>query len=539
MVNIPEEELALIDRITKVLESCPQSIDLYKSCLESLSPIVVRTAEDETYRKELASSFIIWKQLKTTIDGCIIDRILKLGNEDYNFWYLRTVRALLLLMRNLSVNNQEIPQEILLQNSILRLFQIICDCHFSYGDMETSTYVTAISFLHNISKKSVIFDKTIIDSLMIFLQYPINHPKKQHDMLYPFVLYFLNLTENEEFLYYFFRQESKDKILYEFLIKQLLKEHSTISRYIREREDESEQREMSTMDSILLKCFTKICTHESFAPYLLEVEKKDTEEFMYFMEILQLAITSSERWDNFQLTGIMAWLIKLFEAASKDVEEYFKKNEENDEVATILHKKLRIILDMLSVLSQYEHVQKFLLHYKGLEILINMLKLFQDNLLRVNFNKDKFGSVKDVRTTDALGTKVNDVDKLETRVDYDNFKIKPTNFPECKLLIIEILSNLTFKNTEVQDKMRTLHGLELVLSNCVIDDNDPFIKERSIICIKFLLENNEANQSLVSQLEAKKPVQDDVLEKAGYDVKIEKGGEIKLVPKEQEKDHAE
>ena len=80
----------------------------------------------------------------------------------------------------------------------------------------------------------------------------------------------------------------------------------------------------------------------------------------------------------------------------------------------------------------------------------------------------------------------------------------------------------------MQDRIRELHGLELVLSNCVIDDNDPFIKERSVVCIKYLLQDNRPNQDFVAQLEAKKAVQDDVLSEAGYEVKIGNTGELKL-----------
>lgn len=133
-----------------------------------------------------------------------------------------------------------------------------------------------------------------------------------------------------------------------------------------------------------------------------------------------------------------------------------------------------------------------------------------------------------MKTMDATGEKVSDEALLNQRVDYDSFQILPTNFPECKLLIIEILTMLVYNRREVQDRIRELHGLELVLSNCVIDDNDPFIKERSVVCIKYLLQDNRPNQDFVAQLEAKKAVQDDVLSEAGYEVKIGNTGELKL-----------
>ncbi|KAK7679849.1 copper transport protein [Cerrena zonata] len=47
----------------------------------------------------------------------------------------------------------------------------------------------------------------------------------------------------------------------------------------------------------------------------------------------------------------------------------------------------------------------------------------------------------------------------------------------------------------------------------MIDDNDPFIKERSIVCLKFLL----------ADLEAKKTYDDQALKEVGYEVEIKEG----------------
>ena len=141
------------------------------------------------------------------------------------------------------------------------------------------------------------------------------------------------------------------------------------------------------------------------------------------------------------------------------------------------------------------------------------------------------GNITNIKTTDSIGTEIVENKKIVSRIDYGTNTIKSTNFPEIKSFIIELLANLSYRNKENQDKIRELHGLEVVLSNCVIDDNDPFIKERSIICIRFLLEGNPENQKIVAQLEAKGVVKDKDLEEAGYEVKVNKEGEIKLTSK--------
>ncbi|ODQ64646.1 hypothetical protein NADFUDRAFT_14680, partial [Nadsonia fulvescens var. elongata DSM 6958] len=64
------------------------------------------------------------------------------------------------------------------------------------------------------------------------------------------------------------------------------------------------------------------------------------------------------------------------------------------------------------------------------------------------------------------------------------------------------------------------HALDLILSNCVIDQNNPYIRERAIMCLKYILENNAENQALIAQLEAKQTVSGDVLDGAGYETTI-------------------
>lgn len=526
----PEED-AVLCSIEKVLELCPESKDLYENVLTQLTPIVSRTGQDDEYREKLANSFSIWKQLKICFDGCVVEKFTSINDKEYIFWYLRTVRGIILLMRNLSASNQEIPQQLLIQNTVVRSFLQICQYDTTYDDMETSIYVAITSFLHNISKVSVTFDKSEINPLMSFISYPSNHPMLKSDLLLPSLLFFLNLTQSDDFLYYFFRHDKKDEILHDFLIKKILQEHSNLTSFLLKRDDNEFESNMTTIDGILIKCFARIASSESFGPYLEEIEKSDNSKFMEYLKILQLVITSSESWDKFQLTAIMVWCYRIFERSASAVERYFHTKSENEEQAIIYHHKLSMALDIISTLSQYEHVQKFLLSYNGLEKLISLLHTLQENLIRINFFKDNSGKVKEFKTSNTSGEKVKD-ELRARRVDYETFKIKSTNFPECKLLIIEILGNLAFRNKEVQDKIRELHGLELVLSNCVIDDNDPFIKERSIVCIRFLLEGNQCNQDFVASLEAQRAVQDDTLAEAGYEVKIDKSGKVGLLPKE-------
>ncbi|GMM54138.1 Ctr86 protein [Maudiozyma humilis] len=536
-------ELSVLKRFEDVLRAPPNSIEPFKQLLDELNPIVIKTAQDQQYQALLASSLDMWKQLRDIVSTCNFSDAMT-HDEEYHFWYLRCTRGIMLLIRNISVANHDLPQQVLIQNAIIRMFNTLTTHSNTHSDMEQALFIASLTALHNVTKVSVIFDKTMIDPLVTFLEYPIGNVSLTFDLVFPYVLLFENLLKNEEFLYYLFRHESKNRILFDFVIEEVAKNNSHMFEYLEQtkksdevadnishEDDSAENDELSGMELALLRCFRKIISHESFAPYLLELQMSSPSIFFKFLKIAQIISTSIENWDKYELTGIMTWCFTIFEKASKDTIEYFATGEDDIRVAEPLHQNLTMTLDIMSSLSRYEHVQKYINSYDGLAKLIELLGALQTNLIRINFLKDASGSVKNLKVSDSMGNKVVDQAKLDSRVDYATFHIMATNFPECKLLLIETLANICYKKKEMQDQIRTLHGLELVLSNCVIDDNDPFIKERSIVCIKFLLDGNEENQKFVASMEAKKAVDDETLSQAGYEVDIGKDGGVKLQPK--------
>lgn len=525
-------EISVVSKVQEILRNCPRNLESYQLLLTELNPIVQRSSQDEQYRQTLASSKDLWKLLKASLNCYDEDLITLADDEDVRFWYLRSVRGLLLLMRNMSVSNQPIDQDLHLENVVIQTFLNINVSSKRYDEMTTSLYVITTGFLFNITRSEVNFDKWAMDPLVAFLKYPIHHPNRNYDLLHPHAMFFLNLTASDDFLYSFFRHPMCDELFYGFFVGEVVQQHTELFKYLDKTCILDEDYEITSMDAVLLKCFSNIATNESFAPYLQTAENTDTDKFLKVLKLMQLVATSSENWNICQLTTIMTWCFPVFENSAKKTGEYFEAKQENEQEAQLLHNKLNISLDIIATLSQYEHVQKYILSYNGLEKVLTLLRLLQDNLVRINFHKGANGSIKELKTTNSLGEKITDQKLLNERVDSGSYQIKPTNFPECKSFLIEILTMLAYNNRTNQDKIRDLHGLGLILSNCVIDDNDPFIRERSIVCIKFLLKDNKPNQDFVASLEAKKAVQDDVLSDAGYEIKISDSGNIGLVSKD-------
>lgn len=78
----------------------------------------------------------------------------------------------------------------------------------------------------------------------------------------------------------------------------------------------------------------------------------------------------------------------------------------------------------------------------------------------------------------------------------------PSDFEwrNLKKLVVLVLSSLVWKSSTVQNQIRAYGGVEMILACCNFDANNPYIREHAIMCLRFLLEGNLENQSIVENL---------------------------------------
>ncbi|XP_078076220.1 ataxin-10 isoform X1 [Mustelus asterias] len=69
-----------------------------------------------------------------------------------------------------------------------------------------------------------------------------------------------------------------------------------------------------------------------------------------------------------------------------------------------------------------------------------------------------------------------------------------------KAHLIHLIGNLCYNNNENQDKVRELDGIPLILDNCSIDGNNPFVSQWAVFTIRILTEQNMKNQEVISQM---------------------------------------
>ncbi|KAK4346995.1 hypothetical protein RND71_033334 [Anisodus tanguticus] len=108
-------------------------------------------------------------------------------------------------------------------------------------------------------------------------------------------------------------------------------------------------------------------------------------------------------------------------------------------------------------------------------------------------------------------------DQIKEGAISSSFKCSP--YQGFRRDIVAILGNCAYRRRHVQDEIRDKNGIPLLLQQCVVDDDNPFLREWGIWCVRNLLEGNAENQGAVADLELQGTV--DVPELAGLGLRVE------------------
>lgn len=99
--------------------------------------------------------------------------------------------------------------------------------------------------------------------------------------------------------------------------------------------------------------------------------------------------------------------------------------------------------------------------------------------------------------------------------------LKPCPYRGFRRDIVSVIANCVYRRKEVQDEIRERDGLFLMLQQCVTDDENPFLREWGLWCVRNLLEGNEENQKVVAELEIQGSVDVPQLREIGLRVEID------------------
>lgn len=91
--------------------------------------------------------------------------------------------------------------------------------------------------------------------------------------------------------------------------------------------------------------------------------------------------------------------------------------------------------------------------------------------------------------------------KRSENQDATNCSSKPCPYKGFRRDIVSLIGNCIYRRKHAQDEVRQRNGILLLLQHCVTDEDNPFVREWGIWCVRNLLEGNEENQRAVSELE--------------------------------------
>ncbi|KAK6457935.1 copper transport protein 86 [Scheffersomyces xylosifermentans] len=448
--------------------------DSFSSQLSGVGELVKSTGASDQYRSQVGKNTEIWGEIKNILQQ---SNVLPSDEDDLNK-YVRLYRGVLLFVRN-----------------------IIMYCDNQSDEIVSSLINDLDTFVHGFPPRNEFYTKTVV----VYFEILANLPKFQWEQesnnkaiieQINLILSVLNLSDYQVPLIHFvvnvFLSEKRDETHHNLNLYNLLKiekDNAICDFLVLQFHGIENFESLSPTQNRLVEVLYELITHESFGKWL--TAQKDSVHFIDWLKLNQLLITSKEDWNNYELISLMSWTYDFFGTYSEaSIESILNESWEKD-IQTITI----IVLDILSDLSKYEQAKQFLQHYDIITQLIKFLRVVHENIQPIT------------------------IKHREKKI----IELKQEQFPQVKSLIIEVIAYLCHESFETQEKVRELHGLELVLSNCIIDENNPFVKERSIICLKFLLANNPGNQKFVADLEAKKTYDDEVLKDVGYEVEIENG----------------
>ncbi|TID28534.1 hypothetical protein CANINC_002407 [Pichia inconspicua] len=233
------------------------------------------------------------------------------------------------------------------------------------------------------------------------------------------------------------------------------------------------------------------------AAYKMEKERPGDNNAVLLYLIACQMVFSSEPLANWDYVAIGAVVLDFFRIYTDQCKRLLETANTDEFELKLQHRKIIALFDIISNLMPYEMFRKVMNSYEVLEKLIEFFHVVENNTERkrlkdesiVNREKKSFGNVKTI--------------------------------------IVEIITYFVHNDKKNQDLVREKGGLILLLNNCNLDTNEPFIRERCILCLRYLLENNLENQDFVASLEAKgveiNKENEEILEKCGYEIEIVDG----------------
>ncbi|CAL8406422.1 unnamed protein product [Arctogadus glacialis] len=220
-------------------------------------------------------------------------------------------------------------------------------------------------------------------------------------------------------------------------------------------------------------------------------------ERMTLLELLAAQLGEGGGGDSGIPGGVAAHLASSFQTGCRAVLTLASGSADGDEEALTVISLLDVLCEMTSDLEQF----MFLQDHAGL--LQATVALLQEVHALGKASKNVFSSSQNFSSSGGG-------DPSSPSVSF-------------KAHLIRLIGNLCHRHPFNQNQVRELDGIPLILDNCSIDSNNPFISQWAIFAIRNILEQNQENQALVAAMDRRGNADYSALSELGLDVEKRDG----------------
>ncbi|KAI8367093.1 spinocerebellar ataxia type 10 protein domain-containing protein [Blakeslea trispora] len=216
---------------------------------------------------------------------------------------------------------------------------------------------------------------------------------------------------------------------------------------------------------------------------------------------------------------------KIHAVQKKEIFPEFIETDElqflTQQLASIGRQAIQVILTVKeghAVQQVEEHIQNI---YTGIILVLQMV----NDLFVLDHDRLKSRLVQ----IDTLNLVIDMLGLLESvKLPTAEAERPELGFHFLKRECIRLLGTLCYRDKAIQDKIRELGGISLILCQLKIDDSNPYIREYATLALRNVLENNPENQQIIQELEAQEVVQTDELNQMGIRPELTEDGKIRI-----------
>ncbi|WRT68341.1 uncharacterized protein IL334_005317 [Kwoniella shivajii] len=106
-----------------------------------------------------------------------------------------------------------------------------------------------------------------------------------------------------------------------------------------------------------------------------------------------------------------------------------------------------------------------------------------------------------LRSLDSFFPRINPRSQTSSPSTATTIKDELKPFSQLKRNLVELLGILTFKDISVGNQVREYQGIQLILGMTEIDENNPYLREHALLCVRNLMLDNPANQAIITRMD--------------------------------------